>query len=108
MQQPQLIYLHITQILRLKLYNHFKLQLIALIPLDQFAQSKKDNDILIRVIVKKTAGKFAYQSMRNTRTDFPVIACAVSCVGGEYRVSVGARPSKAVVVRDDKNILRFE
>ena len=43
--------------------------------------------------------------MRNTRTDFPVIACAVSCVGGEYRASVGARPSKAVVVRDDKNIL---
>lgn len=77
----------------------------GIVPLDQFAQSKKDNDILIRVIVKKTAGKFAYQSMRNTRTDFPVIACAVSCVGGEYRASVGARPSKAVVVRDDKNIL---
>ena len=77
----------------------------GIMPLEKFAQSKKDNDILIRVIVKKTAGKFAYQSMRNTRTDFPVIACAVSCVGGEYRASVGARPSKAVVVRDDKNIL---
>ena len=77
----------------------------GIVPLEQFAQSKKDNDILVRVIVKKTEGKFVYQSMRNTRTDFPVIACAVSCVGGEYRASVGARPSKAVIVRDDKNIL---
>lgn len=77
----------------------------GIVPLEQFAQSKKDNDILVRIIVKKTNGKFIYQSIRNTRTDFPVIACAVSCVGGEYKASVGARPSKAVVIRDDKNIL---
>ena len=77
----------------------------GIVSLEQFAKSKKDNDILVRIIVKKTGGKFVYQSMRNTRTDFPVIACAVSCVGGQYRASIGARPSKAVIIRDDKNIL---
>ncbi len=77
----------------------------GIIPMEQFAESKKDNDILVRIIVKKTEGRFAYQSMRNTRTDFPVIACAVSCVGGEYKASIGARPSKAVIIKDDKNIL---
>ena len=77
----------------------------GIVPMEQFAESKKDNDILVRIIVKKSEGKFAYQSMRNTRTDFPVIACAVSCVKGEYKASIGARPSKAVVIKDDKNIL---
>ena len=73
--------------------------------MEQFAESKKDNDILVRIIVKKTEGRFAYQSMRNTRTDFPVIACAVSCIKGEYKASIGARPSKAIAIKDDKNIL---
>ena len=76
----------------------------GIMSLEQFAESKKDNDILVRIIVKKTEGKFAYRSMRNTRTDFPVIACAVSCIDGEYRASIGARPSKAVVIRDAGNI----
>ena len=77
----------------------------GIVPLEQFAKSKYDRDILIRIIVKKHKGKFAYQSMRNTRTDFPVIACAVSCIDGKYRAAIGARPSKAIVVRDEKNIL---
>lgn len=77
----------------------------GIIPLRQFAESKKDNDILVRLIVKKRKGSFAYQSMRNTRTDFPVIACAVSCIDGKYCASIGARPSKAVMVCDDNNIL---
>ena len=77
----------------------------GVISMEQFAQSERDNDILVRVIVKKRQGEFAYHTMRNTRTDFPVIACAVSCMEGEYKASVGARPSKAIIIRDDKNIL---
>ena len=71
----------------------------------KFVSMKKDNDILVRLIVKKTKGKLTYCSMRNQRTDFPVIACAVSCIGDEWRVSVGARPGRAVLVRDEKNLL---
>ena len=74
----------------------------GIIPLEQFAQMKKDNDILVRLIVKKTPCKVVYSSMRNQRTDFPVLACAVSCMNGEYRASIGARPSRAILIRSEE------
>ena len=73
----------------------------GVIPLEQFAKMKKDNDILVRLIVKKTPCKVVYTSMRNQRTDFPVLACAVSHIGEEYRAAVGARPGRAILVRSD-------
>ena len=77
----------------------------GVIPLHQFAQMGYDRDILVRLIVKKTPGCFAYQAMRIQRTDFPVIACAVSELGGAYRAVIGARPGRAMVVRDEKGLL---
>ena len=77
----------------------------GIIPLEQFNNMKQDNDILVRLIVKKTPCKVVYTSMRNQRTDFPVIACAVSCVNGEYRASIGARPSRAKIYRDEQSLL---
>jgi len=77
----------------------------GVVPLEQFVSMKRDNDILVRLIVKKTPGKFVYQTMRNQRTDFPVIACAVSQVAGEYRTVIGARPAKAMIIRDEEKIL---
>lgn len=78
----------------------------GMIPLEQFAVMKQDRDILIRLIVKKTPLKVVYTSMRNQSTDFPVIACAVSCVNNEYRASLGARPSRARIFRDENNLLK--
>ena len=77
----------------------------GIIPLEQFAERKADNDILLRLIVKKTPGKVVYTSMRNQRTDFPVLTCAASWVNGEYRVCLGARPSRAKVYRDENGLL---
>lgn len=77
----------------------------GIVPLEEFAAMKPDNDILIRLIVKKIPGKFVYQTMRNQRTDFPVIACAVSQVNGEYRAVIGARPSRAKIWRDEEGLL---
>ena len=74
----------------------------GIIPLEQFANMKKDNDILVRLIVKKTPCRILYSSVRNQRTDFPVLACAVSCMNGEYRASIGARPARATVVCSDR------
>lgn len=74
----------------------------GIIPLEQFTAMKKDNDILVRLIVKKTPCKVTYSSMRNQRTDFPVIACAVSSLNGEYRASIGARPARAMLIRSEK------
>ena len=77
----------------------------GIVPLCEFAQMKRDNDILLRLIVKKTEGSFAYQAMRSQKTDFPVLACAVSRLKGEYRAVIGARPSRAMVIRDEEGIL---
>jgi len=77
----------------------------GVVPLEQFARMKRDNDILVRLIVKKTPGRFAYRSMRIQKTDFPVLTCAVSMTGGEYRAVIGARPSRAMVIRDEAGLL---
>ena len=77
----------------------------GIVPLEQFAAMKKDNDILVRLIVKKSPCRVVYTAMRNQRTDFPVLACAVSRIDGEYRASIGARPSRARVYRDENALL---
>ena len=74
----------------------------GIIPLEQFAAMKKDNDILVRLIVRKTPCKLVYSSMRNQSTDFPVVACAVAHMNGEYRASIGARPARAILIRNEK------
>ena len=74
----------------------------GIIPLEQFARMKKDNDILLRLIVKKTPCKIVYSSVRIQRTDFPVLACAVSYMDGQYRASVGARPARAMLLCSEK------
>lgn len=78
----------------------------GIVSLEEFSKMKYDRNILVRVIIKKTPGRFVYTSMRNQRTDFPVIACAVSLLDGEYRAVIGARPAKAIIIRDINRILR--
>ena len=70
----------------------------GIISLEEFAKMERDNDILVRVIVKKTPGKGSYQSHRNTKTDFPVLAVAADRYLDELKVAVGARPMKAVCI----------
>ena len=77
----------------------------GLVPLAEFVSMKRDRDILVRLIVKKHAGKFVYTAMRNARTDFPVLTCAVSEMNGTYRAAIGARPARAVLLTDEQGIL---
>ena len=77
----------------------------GMVPLETFVSMKKDNDILVRLIVKKAPARIVYTAMRNQRTDSPVIACAVSQLGGEYRAAIGARPARAMVIRDEQGLL---
>ena len=74
----------------------------GIIPLEQFAGMKKDNDILVRLIVKKIPCKVVYTAMRNQSTDFPVLTCAVSQMNGEYRAAIGARPARAILISSEK------
>lgn len=69
----------------------------GIVSLAEFAKMKRDNDILVRVIVKKTKGQYAYLSHRNTKTDFPVLAVAASKTNGVVKAAVGARPERALL-----------
>ena len=72
------------------------------IRLSEFVNRKPDKDILLSVIVRKSKRKFRYASIRQTKTDFPVIACSVvtGMVHGKetWYFSVGARPMKAALL----------
>lgn len=69
------------------------------VPLSEFVNRKKDNDILLGLRVKKRPQHTAYQSFRNTRTDFPVLTCAMSLQDeGRGIASVGARPGRAMTL----------
>lgn len=80
----------------------------GIVSLEAFNQMPKDNDILVRLIVKKTPCRMVYMAMRNQKTDFPVLACALSYLQGAYRVVVGATPARAMIYRDEENILDGE
>lgn len=73
----------------------------GLVPLAEFAERERDNDILVRVIVKKTPGCRVYLTHRNTKTDFPVLAVAIAAERDGARVVVGARPLRAMCVNVD-------
>lgn len=77
----------------------------GIMPLEEFVSLKYDNDILVRLIVKKQPGCFAYRAVRKQRTDLPSLNCAASCVNGEYRVVVGSRPARALVLHDERGLL---
>ncbi len=62
-------------------------------------------DLLVRVMVPKDGRKVSYISQRNTATDFPTLACAISWKDGAYACAVGARPRKAALYEDARGIL---
>lgn len=82
----------------LALDSYVELYKGGIIPLSQFAGMKKDNDILVRVLVKKEKISCSYLSHRNTKTDFPVLAVAVSKSENGLRAAIGATPSRAKLI----------
>ena len=77
----------------------------GIVPLSEFAWSKRDNDILVGLIVKKRPVQIVYQSLRLSRTDFPVLASAVVCLDGKWSAVIGARPQRALLIEDEENLL---
>ena len=62
----------------LALDTYVELYHAGVIALSEFVEMPRDNDILVRIIIKKDGRKIAYRSHREAATDFPVIACAVA------------------------------
>jgi len=75
------------------------------VSMKEFVKMPRNNDILVSVIVKKDNRKVCYLSERRSSTDFPLISCAAACHNGEWTVSVGARPARAMLFSDDQKRL---
>lgn len=69
----------------------------GMMSLEEFCEKKRDNDILVAIHLPKTDAQIVYRSVRNTKTDFPTLTTAVSHCQGQWRIAVGARPSRAKV-----------
>ena len=66
------------------------------VPLSEYLAARNDKDILLSVSVRKEDLRAVYNSVRNTATDFPILSmCMARPEGSPYRVSIGARPSRA-------------
>lgn len=68
----------------------------GIIPLTEYRDMPYDNDILVRVIIKKDNRKAAYLTHRNSATDIPTLAVAASRVEKRWNIVIGARPQKAI------------
>ena len=77
----------------------------GILSVQEFAKLKRDNDILVRIIIKKTPVHVCYQSVRNTVTDFPTLNLAAAVLDGKVCISIGARPGKAMLFRDEAGVL---
>ena len=78
----------------------------GLISISDFAKMPYERDVLVRIIVKKTPANYYYESVRNTDTDFPVLTCAAALTGEGLRICIGARPKRAVLLPDQKGLLK--
>lgn len=77
----------------------------GIVPIQEFATMRPTPDVLVRVIVKKTPLQTVYMSQRNTKTDFPVLTCAVSLIHKKVNCVIGARPLKAMSFDDENHLL---
>jgi CO/xanthine dehydrogenase FAD-binding subunit len=73
--------------------------------LQDFMKRPREKDILTRVFIKLENRIAAYQSLRNSASDFPILNAAVSRLGDQWTVAVGARPRQAAIARSASRLL---
>ncbi len=94
--------LTIFQVLEAQVELHHR----GVMSMQEFAELPRGTrDVLVRVIVPKAARRTAYLSQRNTATDFPSLAVAISIRDGAVTCAIGSRPGKAVIFVDEKGLL---
>lgn len=75
-------------------------------PLEEFMGKPYFKDILTHVKIRREGREGAYESLRNTETDFPVLTAAVTRKGEDWRVVVGSRPGRAVLAHEAARLLK--
>jgi len=69
------------------------------VPLAKYVDMILDNDILVRIIIKKDSRRVSYLSYRMSSADLPVLNCAVSNIKDQWYAVIGARPGKAKLTK---------
>ena len=79
----------------------------GIVPLTEYADRDYDRDIVVNIIVKKRPVNMFYEAVRITETDLPVLTCAGVKFKdtGVCNICIGARPGRAIVVKDAEGIL---
>jgi CO/xanthine dehydrogenase FAD-binding subunit len=73
----------------------------GVLTMEEFAAlPRTQRDILVRIIIPKVRRSICYLSQRNTKTDIPVLTCAVVHREGETFAVVGACPRPAAIYPD--------
>ena len=73
--------------------------------LDEFLNKKYEKDILTKIYINKNAKKAAYKSMRNAKSDYPILNVSVSKIDNEFKICIGARPQRAKVAKEASKFL---
>ncbi|MBK5241668.1 FAD binding domain-containing protein [Clostridium sp.] len=89
----------------LALDTYVELYNVGIIPLSIFKDMSYDNDILVRIIIKKDPRKVSYLTQRITATDIPILTVAISKSLDKWTIVLGARPQKAILVNKTGIIL---
>ena len=67
----------------------------GIMSLEEFMKAPHQKDLLVKLILKKQKVKAVYKCQRQTATDFPNLTVCISKTDHQYKIVVGARPSKA-------------
>lgn len=83
----------------------------GIIPLKEFIEIPYERDVLTHIIIKKHKMKSAFMCVRKSATDISVLNVSASKLNEGYRICVGARPQKAMLleVKNDEleNIAKY-
>ncbi len=74
----------------------------GVISLEDFLKQDYERDLLVRVIVEKRSYNTVFMAQKNSKTDFPVLNCAVTENEKHYKIVIGARPLKAEIITFEK------
>ncbi|MGN0144079.1 MAG: FAD binding domain-containing protein [Clostridium sp.] len=74
----------------------------GIVSLEEYKDMYYDTDLLIRIIIKKDKRRVSYLTHRNSATDIPALAVAASRVDNKWKIVIGARPQRAVVIDCNK------
>ncbi len=76
--------------------------------LQDFLIKPYEKDILTKIYIKKNERKASYKSLRNSKSDYPILNVTVSKLNDDFKIVVGARPATAKISIDASKFLSEE